>query len=307
MEQSYGDTRSHLEATIYTVIFSLTTVLSLAGNSLVCFSFYRNRRLRTISNFYVLSLAIADIIASTFVFPFSTVASGLRRWPFNYTFCQFNGFLVPYWSQVSTCSLALASVNRYFCVLRPNKYRLFFTRKKTALSIVVMWIFILFQMLAFFALPVVYRWYPVSSYCRGTFLDKDKENTFYVFFGCFFVIPMSLVVFCYSKVYRAIRQHHNAIIPSLQDTNGIGSISTQEIKASRVLFAAVVGFCVCWAPAIVTFLFEFGFLITVPSTAHSIYPTLSSFSAWINPVIYGVMNRAMRKEFGHILFCRKDG
>ena len=307
MEQLNRDTRSHPEATTYTVIYSVTTVLSLAGNSLVCLAFYRNRRLRTIFNFYVLSLAIADLIASTFVFPFSTVATGLRRWPFSYTFCQFNGFLVPYWSQVSTCSLALASVNRYFCVLKPNKYRLFFTRKKAALSIVVMWVFTLVQMLASFALSVFYRWYPVSSYCRASFLDNDTENIFFVFFACFFFINMSIVVFCYCKVYRAIRQHNNAIIPSLQDANGIGSISAQEIKASRVLFAAVVGFCVCWTPAIATILLEFGFLITVPTIVHSLYPTLSSFSSWINPVIYGIMNRAMRREFGYILFCRKYG
>ena len=246
-------------------------------------------------------------MACTFFFPFSTVATGLRRWPLGYTFCQFNGFLVPYWSQVSTGSLALASVNRYFCVLKPNEYRLLFTRKKAALSIVEMWVLILVQALAFFALPVVYRWYPVSSYCRGTFLNKITENIYYVFYGCFYVVTMSLVAFCYSKVYRAIRQHNNAIVPSLQDANGIGSIRAQEIKASRVLFAAVVGFCVCWTPAIVTFLFEFGFLITVPSIVHSLYPTLGSFSSLINPFIYGVMNRAMRKEFKNVLFCRNEG
>ena len=170
-----------------------------------------------------------------------------------------------------------------------------------------MWVFTLAQMLASFALSVFYRWYPVSSYCRATFLDKDTENIFFIFFACFFFINMSLVVFCYCKVYRAIRQHNNAIIPSLQDANGVGSLSAQEIKASRVLFAAVVGFCVCWTPAIVTFFFEFGFLITVPTIVHSLYPTLSSFSSWINPVIHGVMNRTMRREFGSILFCRKHG
>ena len=160
-------------------------------------------------------------------------------------------------------------------------------------------------MLASFALSFFYRWYPVSSYCRATFPDKDTENIFYVYFGCFFVTNMSLVVFYYIKVYRSIRQHNNVIIPSLQEANGIGSISAQERKASRVLFAAVAGFCVSWTPAIATILLEFGFLITVPSIVHSLYPTLSSFTSWINPVIYGVMNRSMRKEFGHILFCRK--
>lgn len=78
------DTRSLSQVIAFTVIDVITTVLSLIGNSLVCLAFYRNRRLRRIvTNIYVLSLVIADMTAAMFVFPFFTVASGLRRWPFN--------------------------------------------------------------------------------------------------------------------------------------------------------------------------------------------------------------------------------
>ena len=220
MEQTTEDTRSLLEVIVYTVIGALTTVLSLVGNSLVCLAFHRNRRLRTVTNFYVLSLAVADIIVAVFVFSFSTVASGLRRWPFNDNFCQFTGFLVYYWAQVSLCILALTSINRYFCVVKPQRYSALFTKKKTVLSIL--------------------------------------------------------------------------------------SIRAQDIKASRLLFAAVLGFFVCWTPLSVSFLLGFGWGIFIPPVAQSIFTFLSTFSAWINPIIYGAMNRAMRKEFGKILFCRKE-
>ena len=83
------DTRSLQEVTMHTAVLALTTVLSLTGNSLVCLAFYRNGRLRTVTNFYVLSLAIADLILAVFVGCSSTLASGLRRWPFHYNFCQF--------------------------------------------------------------------------------------------------------------------------------------------------------------------------------------------------------------------------
>ena len=87
------DTRSPQEVTMHTAVLALTTVLSLTGNSLVCLAFYRNRRLRTVTNFYVLSLAIADLILAVVVGCSSTLASGLRRWPFHYNFCQFTGFV----------------------------------------------------------------------------------------------------------------------------------------------------------------------------------------------------------------------
>ena len=102
MDQTEEDTRSLWEVILYTVILALETFLVLAGNLLVCVVIYRNRRLRTSTNFYLLSLAVADIMIGKFGFPFSTVATVLGRWPFGYNYCQFLGFITSVWGQVST-------------------------------------------------------------------------------------------------------------------------------------------------------------------------------------------------------------
>ena len=156
MQQS-EDARGPLVVTIHTLILAVTTFMSLTGNSLVCLAFYRNRRLRTITNFYVLSLAVADIMVATLVFPFHTVASGLRKWPFNDNFCQLSGVIVQYWVQISLSILALVSVNRYFCVVKPQKYSALFDRKKTILSILVIWVYAFIQTLTnTLATPILY-------------------------------------------------------------------------------------------------------------------------------------------------------
>jgi len=105
-------TESLPQSAINTSIFTLTTMLSLSGNWLICFAFYRNRRIRTITHFYILSLAVVDVMVASFVFPFGTVAYGLHTWPFSYNYCQFTGFLSLYWAQVSLCIMALKSINR---------------------------------------------------------------------------------------------------------------------------------------------------------------------------------------------------
>ena len=115
------------------------------------------------------------------LFPFGAIASGFRRWPFNFNFCQFAGFLAMYWGQVSTCTLALTSINRYFCVVKSQKYSKFFTRKKTILSIVVVWISLLVQTLSLYAIPVIYRWDYDNLYCRATFRDEKIERLFFYF------------------------------------------------------------------------------------------------------------------------------
>lgn len=120
------DTRSLPAVVLHTLFLGATTLLSLTGNLLVCLAFYRKRRLRTVTNFYMLSLAVADIMVAMFVFPYRTVASGMRGWPFSNDYCQFGGFLVLHWTLVSLWTLALTSTNRYCCIVKPQRYSIYF-------------------------------------------------------------------------------------------------------------------------------------------------------------------------------------
>ena len=106
------DSRSLLAVMLHTVLLGIIFVLSSFGNLLVCLAFYKNRRLRSITNFYVLSLAVADLTVAIFAFPSVIVASGLRKWPFSDRSCQFSGFATSYLFMVSLCILALTSINR---------------------------------------------------------------------------------------------------------------------------------------------------------------------------------------------------
>ncbi len=307
MKQITDDSRSLTAVITHTVLLTFMTISSLTGNSLVCLGFYRNSRLRTITNFYVLSLAVADIMVATFVFPFVTVASGLRRWPFGYEFCQVHEFLLIIWVAVSLFTLALTSVNRYFCVVKPQQYTFIFTKKKTIASIVFVWLFVLVFYLTFnSATHPIYLWYPNRLFCKGNYRDRHTEKVAFIGLACFNVLSLLVVFLGYGRVYRVVRQHNRAIVPSLQHAaNNQGTIRAQEIKTCRVLFAAVFGFCISWIPSIVLTILEFGFEISIPTVARSIPMLFAFISAWINPIIYGVMNRAMRKEFQNILFCRK--
>ena len=128
MEQN-EDSRSLPEVVIYTVLISQALILSLLGNSLFCLALYRNIRQRTITNMYLLSLAMTDLMMAIFVFPSLLVASGLSRWSFSQSFCQFTGLLTTFWAEFSLCILAITAINRYFCVMKPQRYASLFTKK----------------------------------------------------------------------------------------------------------------------------------------------------------------------------------
>ena len=111
--ENYQDEKNIPFIVTITSILATTVLLSLTGNTLVCLVtvLYRNRSLRTITDFYVLSLALADLTAAVGLFPFGTVAYGLNRWPFCFNFCQFHRFALVNWGQMSTYTLTLTSIN----------------------------------------------------------------------------------------------------------------------------------------------------------------------------------------------------
>ena len=296
------DTKSLPEIAIHTIILALCAIFALMGNSLVCLAFYRNRRLRTVTNVYVLSLAVADIMGSTLM-PFSAVASGYRAWPFNFVFCQFSGFTAYLWAAISINILALTAVNRYICIVKPHLYPALFTKKKTLFSILLVLLLTLTACLtATFATPILFQWYPLYLTCEVTGLEirAGVSKSIVAFVG----LVMSLIIFCYGSVYHTIKRHNSIVNPSLQETTSQVTVSPHEIQASRVLLATVIGFAVCWIPVTVVRILNRDASLAIPSHWLSFSALFAAFSSWINPVIYGVMNRAMRKEFLKLLHCR---
>ena len=246
---------------------------------------------------------------ATFVFPFSTVASGMRRWPLSNNLCQFNGFIFPLWTTVSLWTLALTSINRYFCVVKPQQYSVFFTKRKTVLSILSVWIFqFFFSVSIVFSSHAFYRWQPNGLFYKAHYQDEDAEDLVYIGITCISFLSILVMLLGYGRVCSVVRQHNRAIVPSLQHAgNSQGAIRAQEIKNCRILFAAVFGYCISWIPITAVLFCESAFEVSIPAVAEAIPTLCYSTSAWINPIIYGVMNRAMRREFRNTLLCRNGG
>lgn len=183
-----------------------------------------------------------------------------------------------------------------------------FSLKKSILLIFSVWTFLcVFNVILHVVVHIIYKWRPEDLHCRINFGDERFQKIMHIGFSCLNFLSMFMLFFAYGKIYRFIGRHNNAVHPSLQASrNSQRTLGIHEMKASRVLFATVFSFCVSWIPAGVLTILEFGFDMSIPSTARSLPLLFASISAWLNPVIHGVMNRAMRKEYRNTLFCRKE-
>jgi len=72
-----------LNITLYSIIF----VLSVFGNVLVLVTLIRNKKMRTITNLFLLNLALSDMMLSVLCMPFTLVAMLLRDFVFGKAMC----------------------------------------------------------------------------------------------------------------------------------------------------------------------------------------------------------------------------
>ena len=118
-----------------------------------------------------------------------------------------------------------------------------------------------------------------------------------------FAMTYPVIIFCYYKVFRKVRTHFAQIADAGFHDDSAKSFA-EEVKITKILFAVLVAFLICWTPA---------FTIEILDTLKGKYTLqrqvylIFSFSAMangaINPVIYVWMQKGFRDAYKNILTC----
>lgn len=115
----------------YTVCEILVAICAVLGNGLVIIVFGKERKLRRRTNYYIVSLAAADLLVGLFAIPFAILASiGL---PTNLHACLFTVSVLVVLCTISIFCLVAVSVDRYWAILYPMRYSRT-VRTKTAIG-----------------------------------------------------------------------------------------------------------------------------------------------------------------------------
>jgi len=115
----------------YTVCEILVAICAVFGNGLVIIVFSKERKLRRRTNYYIVSLATADLLVGLFAIPFAILASiGL---PKNLHACLFTVSVLVVLCTISIFCLVAVSVDRYWAILYPMGYSRT-VRTKTAIG-----------------------------------------------------------------------------------------------------------------------------------------------------------------------------
>ena len=278
-----------------TTIFGLVAILSFLGNLLVCYAVYRNPRLRSPSNYYIISLALTDILLASCAMPFSVAYLATGEWSFGTSACEFAVILKTSMTQTSVFNMALMALNRYYKVVKPNKYQAIFKPRNIVITALLAWIIpVTFVILSVFALDQETESNSGYAIC----IIQDTQSAFYSLILSLTYSLNFIIAVCYWKIYRKVKMHNANL--SWQSSNAA------DVKVSKTLFVTVVSFLSLLLPAHIIFT---SYQIVGPANIPRFLTLLAILFVFMtsctNPFIYGYMNRAFRSEFKKCLMPKR--
>ncbi|XP_018613177.1 atypical chemokine receptor 4 [Scleropages formosus] len=186
------------------VIYTLVLVVGLAGNALVVAIYVHYKKLRTMTDVYIMNLALADLLL-LLTLPF-WAADAIVGWVLGEAMCKITSALYAMNFGCGMMFLACISVDRYLAVFHSNSARVF--RRRHCL-----WVCLLVWAVAFaLGLPdmifFTVKYTSTKKTCMAIYpssmAQPTKASVEILEVLLSFILPFLVMLFCYSKVAYAL-------------------------------------------------------------------------------------------------------
>ena len=224
-----------VEIVIIAFVVTILSVLTAGGNLMVLISFRMDKQLQTVSNYFLLSLAVADFFIGIVSMPLYTVYLLMNRWPLGPIICD-TWLSIDYtMSNASVANLLLISFDRYLSVTRPLTYRAKRTPKRAAIMISLAWV-----ISAIMWTPWIFAWPYIEGVrsveeneCYIQFLATNQYLTVITAVAAFY-LPVLIMCVLYFKIYLETekRQKGLAKLQATKQISKYGDSSDDDVCTS---------------------------------------------------------------------------
>ena len=286
---------------------------SLIGNVFVIFVVILNRQMRTVTNYLIVNMAVADLLLTAFNMPITikVIATGRMDWFDNVSseiLCKTLPFIQSLSVASSVLSLTAIAIDRFLAIMYPLKRYITFHISYGIITIV--WIVgIAVNSPFFYAQKLVFyeefqNWYCAEIWTPAFREEANKDFTI-VIFVIFYVIPLLSMSVLYSFVVYKLWVRK---VPGNQTAENQLRADNSKKKVLKMLLAVVILFALCWLPVYVTQFISFFGGENFPCGPPHPLPFMGYFlghaNSAINPAIYVIFNSNYRKGFRDVLLCR---
>ncbi|XP_034841356.1 5-hydroxytryptamine receptor 2C [Maniola hyperantus] len=172
------------------------------GNILVCLAVCLDKRLQNVTNYFLLSLAIADLLVSLFVMPMGAIPGFLGYWPLGVVWCNVYVTCDVLACSASIMHMCFISIGRYLGIRNPLKSRHHSTKRVVVIKIALVWLLSMFVSSSITVLGLINR----SNIMPTPDLCVINNRLFWVFGSLVaFYIPMLMMVVSFALTVQLLK------------------------------------------------------------------------------------------------------
>uniref|UniRef100_UPI0037E88352 neuropeptide FF receptor 1 like 2 n=1 Tax=Semicossyphus pulcher TaxID=241346 RepID=UPI0037E88352 len=311
-------------AASYILAYFFIFLLCMVGNILVCLIVLENRRMRTVTNLFILNLAISDLLVGIFCIPTTLVDNLITGWPFSNTVCKMSGFVQGVSVSASVFTLVAIAVERFRCIVYPLQPKLTVLVAKAA--IVLIWVLAMVIMcpaavaLIVEKVPFHYMVYnndfnhtfPLYT-CYENFSNPQMRKVYTaVLFAHIYLVPLTVITLMYGSIGAKLcstmvanrePQLANATVQVGGRRGGHPMISQKKIRVIKMLILVALLFMLSWLP-LWTLLMMTDYAGLDRDQLDLLTSYIFPFAHWlafanssVNPIIYGYYNENFKRGF----------
>ncbi|XP_026209488.1 tachykinin receptor 1b [Anabas testudineus] len=292
------------QITLWAVAYCSIVAVSVVGNVVVIWIILAHKRMRTVTNYFLVNLAFAEAAMSAFNTVINFVYAVHNEWYFGLAYCRFHNFFPIAAIFASIYSMAAIASDRYMAIIHPLQQRLSST--ETCVMIGVIWMLAL--LLAF---PQYY--YSSTAVLPGRtvcYIDWPEYSTVdfkKIYYVCvtllIYFLPLCIMGCAYTTVGFTLWASE---IPGDTSEHYKEQLFAKR-KVVKMMIVVVCTFAVCWLPYHIYFLLHQFFPdLFEQRYIQQVYLAvmwLAMSSTMYNPIIYYCLNSKFRAGFQQVFCC----
>ncbi|XP_018540204.1 somatostatin receptor type 5 [Lates calcarifer] len=279
------------------LIYIIVCIIGLGGNTLVIHIVLHYSKIESVTNIYILNLAIADELFMLGL-PFLAVQNTLQSWPFGSFMCRLVMTVDSINQFTSIFCLTVMSIDRYLAVVHPirsSKWRRPQVAKVVngtvwALSFLVVLPVVIFANIQKAGGTCNIAWPQPANIWRAAFIIYTSTVGFFC--------PLLIICLCYLLIVFKIRSSGKKVHATSTKRR------KSERKVTRMVVIVVAVFVFCWLPFYALNIINL--LVSLPSEYQCLYyfvVVLGYANSCANPIVYGFLSDNFKRGFRKAL-CR---
>ncbi|XP_063072206.1 somatostatin receptor type 5-like [Engraulis encrasicolus] len=279
------------------LIYIVVCIIGLGGNTLVIHIVLHYSKTESVTNIYILNLAIADELFMLGL-PFLAVQGALNSWPFGSLMCRVMMTVDAINHFTSIFCLTVMSIDRYLAVVHPIRSSRWRRPQVAKVVNAVVWL------LSFaVVLPVVIFAGLLRGNCNINWPQPESawRAGFIIFTSIVgFFLPLLVISLCYLLIVVKIRSSGKKVHATSTKRR------KSERKVTRMVVIVVAVFFFCWLPFYALNILNL--IIQLPPEPKGLYyfmVVLAYTNSCANPIIYGFMSDNFKRGFRKAL-CRSS-